>query len=836
MSESSSGTLTLTEIPEGAGREALLTYLAKSQNKLSRDSLSEMVGRLPLVLSRSISGETAHRITEELAKLGAKLDFTPNAAQGSRKDSGPPTSAEGARPVGERLLNEAFSDVRIRFPISTSYRVGLALVSIAMTLLSLCYVAIIGGVMYLLCWHATANLHLLTASRSGRKEFGLYAAPLILGGILVLFLVKPIFARRAGPERFIEVFPGDEPLLFGFIRKVCAAVGAPMPNSVRLDTQVNASAGFGGGIRSLFRRDLVLTIGLPLAGGLSISEFAGVLAHEFGHFAQSSGLRLSYLIRSINHWFARVVYEEDVYDVRLRMWSRNFGLQVGLIFLVARFLVWLVKRILWVLMKVGHLISCFMLRQMEFDADRYETALVGPDAFESTCVKIGHLSVAQSRAFEDLDRFWEEEKLVDSLPELVMHHVGRMEHETKAAVTRLRTEAGTKAFDTHPSDADRIASARAVSHTPVFSPPVSALSDGGRGGEGSIAAMAPACGTMMPATELFKDFQAISKKVTREHYRQVLGRIPGARSLIDVGTLVQSRGRDQRCRDALDRYFLGQFNPWLPLGIEAQTLDAPSDPEQVVRMLKEHREQVLRNRGRHEQLTREYTELMGLMDKAAGAMALLDAGLKIDPKAFGLSGGTVGDVVSAERRYTERERSLIQEIAGIDQIYLDRLVLGLELLQGTTGVGRTEEQEQLRGDLGRLLEVIDALEFQSPLLRKLKHDFTGLATLTHQIPKNEDNHQLRTTVQQAMDTVRQDLRFLRERLSQTPYPFDHVRAGTTLGQFMVESDIEDCGLGELLGRAEGALDRMARTYSRLVARLAWLAEEMERAHGLEPLH
>lgn len=44
---------------------------------------------------------------------------------------------------------------------------------------------------------------------------------------------------------------------------------------------------------------------------LDLQQFAGVLAHEFGHFAQSSGMRLSYLIRSINHWFARVVFEED---------------------------------------------------------------------------------------------------------------------------------------------------------------------------------------------------------------------------------------------------------------------------------------------------------------------------------------------------------------------------------------------------------------------------------------------------------------------------------------------------------------------------------------------
>ena len=61
----------------------------------------------------------------------------------------------------------------------------------------------------------------------------------------------------------------------------------------------------------VFKKDLVLTIGLPLVAGLSIREFGGVLAHEFGHFAQGGGMRLTALVRFVNGWFARVVYERD---------------------------------------------------------------------------------------------------------------------------------------------------------------------------------------------------------------------------------------------------------------------------------------------------------------------------------------------------------------------------------------------------------------------------------------------------------------------------------------------------------------------------------------------
>jgi hypothetical protein len=50
----------------------------------------------------------------------------------------------------------------------------------------------------------------------------------------------------------------------------------------------------------VFKKDLVLTIGLPLVAGLSVREFGGVLAHEFGHFAQGGGMRLTALVRYVN--------------------------------------------------------------------------------------------------------------------------------------------------------------------------------------------------------------------------------------------------------------------------------------------------------------------------------------------------------------------------------------------------------------------------------------------------------------------------------------------------------------------------------------------------------
>ncbi|NIQ52510.1 MAG: peptidase M48, partial [Gammaproteobacteria bacterium] len=79
--------------------------------------------------------------------------------------------------------------------------------------------------------------------------------------------------------------------------------------------------------------------------------------------------RLTYVIRSINGWFAAVVYGRDQWDVRLEQASERTDLRLGIVLYAARGAVWLSRRVLWALMHAGHAISCFMLRQMEYDAD-----------------------------------------------------------------------------------------------------------------------------------------------------------------------------------------------------------------------------------------------------------------------------------------------------------------------------------------------------------------------------------------------------------------------------------------------------------------------------------
>ena len=80
-------------------------------------------------------------------------------------------------------------------------------------------------------------------------------------------------------------------------------------------------------------------------------------------------------------------------------------------------------------MHAGHVISCFMLRQMEYDADSYEAKLAGSDAFASTASRLRVLNVATQVAYADVRQSWASRRLPENLPLLIDHKAASLPAE-----------------------------------------------------------------------------------------------------------------------------------------------------------------------------------------------------------------------------------------------------------------------------------------------------------------------------------------------------------------------------------------------------------------------
>jgi Zn-dependent protease with chaperone function len=402
---------------------------------------------------------------------------------------------------------------------SPLYTLALLMVTLVMVLLPLIYVGLIGLVGYATYLHAVHDAWIIseTRGRGALVAIGLYVGGIAVGIIGVLFMVKPLFAPRRNQHAPLALNRKDEPLMFAFVDRLSDAVGSPRPTQINIDLDTNASAGFEGMLRGVVGGNIVLTIGLPLVASMTLTQFVGVLAHEFGHFAQRGGMRLTYVIRTINGWFARVVYDRDGWDESLDNVAADGGhWLIQLPALVAKLFVYLSRKVLWLLMMIGHLVSSIMLRQMEFDADIAAARVIGSKKTQDMLGLLPLLGAATNVSFDDLSRCWRDKKLPISFPGMIASRLKTIPGDVRQKLCSDAMNAKTGWFDSHPSTGSRISALAKQTEPGVFSVEAS-------------------------ATQLFTNFDVCSKLMTQAMYRENLGRGVDEAEFIEVETVEADR-------------------------------------------------------------------------------------------------------------------------------------------------------------------------------------------------------------------------------------------------------------------------------------------------------
>jgi Zn-dependent protease with chaperone function len=165
----------------------------------------------------------------------------------------------------------------------------------------------------------------------------------------------------------------------------------------------------------------------------------------------------------------------------------------------ARMAVGFSRLLLLGLMLLAHAGSCFLLRQMEYDADSYAIKVAGSVAVESATRRIAELAAALGKTYKEMRTTWNlSRRLPEDFPAyLLLHH----SKTPPLAHQRLQDTLGlarTRLFDTHPSDGDRIRQARQAGNPGVFD-------------------------LDFPASVLFSHFDIVSKQVSHLHYMEDLG-------------------------------------------------------------------------------------------------------------------------------------------------------------------------------------------------------------------------------------------------------------------------------------------------------------------------
>lgn len=566
----------------------------------------------------------------------------------------------------QKSISEAFlSDKIPSLPLSWVYRFALASTAIAMVLLPLIYLGFIGAV----AWGLWKWKEIAVGMMEGKVNFFMLlivGTPFLAGVVVIFFMLKPLLA--GSPKEVDEhiLIPGENPLLEDFIKRVCHAVGAPVPRRIKITADVNAAAGSSGGLFHLLTKRLDLTIGLPIAT-LPLQSFGGIMAHEFGHFAQGGGMALSYVIRSINLWFARVVYERDAWDERLDDFSTNVGdwrLQIPL--LICRFAVWLSRQLLWVLMHIGHYISCFAMRQMEYNADACEAGFSGSRQFARTCREMTMLNIGNSHAMKIAQMAWRENRLPKSLPQLAHQRTLSLSQEEQQAAWANVLETKTSLAATHPSDASRIEAASALNLRGIFA------SD-------------------LPATVLFTNYESLCEECSVRFYRHQVGLDLKEVVIVDHTELTEKADTLRQEHASLAQFFFNRINlsrPWIPI---CPDFASPVPSTEVYHALREQLSEQSAWMGvTFEAFDREERRYYN----AARAWALLSAGYNIQVREFGIA---QNNVFSAESTMSDAKQAMAahrEKIKPFETLALSTLQAGC-LIACAGNPKRQREWQQL---------------------------------------------------------------------------------------------------------------------------------------------
>jgi heat shock protein HtpX len=316
-----------------------------------------------------------------------------------------------------------------------------ALLSIAMVILSYILVIALAAACVYLPYLLIANL----------EHPNLQIVILFLGGIAVagamLWSLVPRREKFAAPGTLLE--RDAHPRLFAELDDIAASLNEPLPRDVYLIGQVNAFVADRGGILGFGSRR-IMAIGLPLLSTLDVSEFRGVVAHEFGHYYSGD--------TSIGPW----VFKTQTAMIRtFQSIGSLTGIRIGFVQLMYRLVSFVLKQYFVGFLRVVNFVS----RRKEHRADELACLVAGSAACMRGMRKIHGSAMAWAPYWNSEVAPVLERGCKPDIADGFARFLGAPEiaAQVEQGVEREIAEGKTQPYDTHPPLRDRIAAIERLS-------------------------------------------------------------------------------------------------------------------------------------------------------------------------------------------------------------------------------------------------------------------------------------------------------------------------------------------------------------------------------------
>ncbi len=681
------------------------------------------------------------------------------------------------------------------------YGNALAFVVAALVIVPILFLGVVGLFTWMSVWHLYESVAWLQEG-----PYFIFHLPMALIGLMLLvMLVKPLFFQRKNKdEGVIALTAAEQPRLFAFVAQLCDAAGAPRPKVIEVDCEPNAAVSITGGWRGMRRRDLALRIGLPLVVSMPLDEFAGVLAHEFGHFNQRSGLGGTFLVRSLMRFLARIVFERDRLDAMLRKLKFSNG-PGKLLYLICAAMIESARGVLWLLLTICEVLTCRLLRKMEHDADQLEAQLAGSEAFVRTSEWMTMINLAAQNAHGELAEQWERRRLADNLPRLIAAKAGESQ-ERRREIMKLIDAIPARWFHTHPSHRERIEHVR------------------GLGLAGQLHCVDP-------AETLFDNIDELCLKSTEKAYRLRVGKELDKAKLVPTGPMIREIFEQGKANRSLGLFFRGTLCSICPIFPEQITGPPAEDFDAAVVELSAARDALVACGDGANITAREFARAVQTLEVRGAELTVIEF-FKFQQRS-----SRAAAKIQKQIRQTEYERNKAdQNLKPFEDASRRRLTaavrvgLSPRMLQQLPNDGE-KTQAWIRYWVGIAMFLQDAL----PHVQMLRRSVTRLDVLLRVYNPKSPFPMIGRMILEDIGTIRKAIDAIKDLTGHQLYPFEHGKGSVTIADALFEEIPKEKEADVASRSAWLAVERYTLLTFRSLARLTEIGEKVEYAAGLDPL-
>jgi|GEM_PF-3123505 len=733
------------------------------------------------------------------------------------------TMSSSARPAGagshprgrvtlEGLVQALGPEMNVPGP-SLLYRLAMVVVMLFMLMLPVVYMGIIVLLGYGVYQYAT-HASVLFDNAKGRAiilVLLMYLAPIIAGVTVIFFMLKPFFARTVDNGVPLSVTQQEQPVLFAVVRRLCEIVGSPMPSRIDLDCRLNASAGPRRGLLSVMRGDLVLCIGLPLVSTMNLAQLCGVLAHEFGHFRQMGAMTQIQIIRRLHYWVDSAVYKRDNWDQWLEQaTAQSPYLPLTLLLLFVRLMVWVSRRVLWVMSFLSGLISGFMLRQMEYDADRIAKLLVGHEVAGALLARLNVLGAVESMVWEGQQEYWRQGNVSDNIPYVIASRTKKIPRDEFA---KLELEFLDKEragwFSSHPTMRRRIGMMR--------------------------QAPAPAVFTLdLPASVLFRDYEKLCKIVSAMAYQGMMGPAYERMQIIDTRELEEKAdSRNKLCNqmdDYMRRGVFYRYPRWLTL---ESPVFKPVDKDKAIEGLKQARALML-NMTPAIQEQASKLDSMSLLYHQAAMRAIAHNEAFVAPDHPRVTPRNKAEIQQKLTSLLQSEKAVCDAMAKPWQVMEYRMTLAFRLLQQGRELGIANASDKVE-QVKSLREVLAVIRELHPRLIGMYETHYVIMGIISGITNEQAGERCAPLINRYKDDLYSDLQYIQRAIRHVELPYIDSGGATSLSKLVMPEPVNPLDLASILNGTPEVFNMLMKAYRDVLAHMAAIAIEVESTVGLEPL-